>query len=213
MSNEDWYRRTTWTGKDREEFFARLKRSRGGFHKAQYARIQAWCLQELGTEEALKASLELLDMILTEWPQDAQLAAVYDQQATCLMGLGNLNGAVAVYRRVFETQRLCPGCLTMAHVQFAWLAATTPMPELFEEAVAVLREFGALDFPVARYRAYAACALIWENRGQLEKARSYARDALREAAATHSGFRYHAKLGLVQSPDEAVHARIEQLAH
>ena len=61
--NDDWFRRKTWTPKDREEFFARLRRSRGAFHKAQYARIQAYELLITRRREAYTAGLELLDMI------------------------------------------------------------------------------------------------------------------------------------------------------
>ena len=43
---EEWFRRKTWTQEDREAFFARLKRSRGLFHKAQYLRVQAYELAE-----------------------------------------------------------------------------------------------------------------------------------------------------------------------
>jgi hypothetical protein len=63
---EDWYRRQTWTPQDREDFFARLRRSHGAFHKAQYARMQAYTLLTTRTQDAYRAALELLDMILTE---------------------------------------------------------------------------------------------------------------------------------------------------
>jgi hypothetical protein len=49
MSKTEWFRRTTWTPEDEASFRARLKRSRGSFHKAQYLRIQAEHLQEVGT--------------------------------------------------------------------------------------------------------------------------------------------------------------------
>jgi hypothetical protein len=49
---DDWYRRKTWTAEDREEFFTRLRRSRGAFHKAQYARIQAFELLTTRTRDA-----------------------------------------------------------------------------------------------------------------------------------------------------------------
>jgi hypothetical protein len=36
MPEVEWFRRTTWTDRDRDEFNARLSRSRGIGNKAQY---------------------------------------------------------------------------------------------------------------------------------------------------------------------------------
>jgi hypothetical protein len=74
VADESWYRRRTWTDEDRAGFFARLRRSRSGFHKAQYCRIQAYELQQAGNYHA---ALELLDLLMKEWPDDAQKAAVF----------------------------------------------------------------------------------------------------------------------------------------
>lgn len=212
---DDWFRRKTWTPKDREDFFERLRRSRGAFNKAQYARIQAYELLATCSRNAYLAALELLDMILAEWYADAQLASVYHHRAECFVGLGDLPRAIDDYRQVFQTQRVRKGELTMAHLDFGWLAATTPLPELHDEALAALREFHIAScdaFPISRYRAQAIQALIFDYRGQREQARGYARVALEAAAAKHSGFRYHAKLGLVESPDKKIYERLQTLA-
>lgn len=209
---DDWFRRKTWTPRGREDFFERLRRSRGAYNKAQYARIQAYELLTTRTRDAYIAALELLDMILAEWHEDAQLASVYHHRADCFLGLGDTQRAVDAYRQVFQTQRVCKSQLTMAHLDFGWLVATIPLPELYDEALAVLDEFRHEIFPVDRYRASAIHALILDARGQQEQARSYARIALQEAAATHSGLRYHATLGLVESRDERVYERLQTLA-
>ncbi len=209
---DDWYRRKTWTPKDREEFFAKLQRSRGAFNKAQYARIQAYELVTTRTPEAYPAALELLDMILAEWPAGAELAAVHHQRAGCFLALGDVPRAVDAYQQVFQAQRACSGHLTGAPLDFGWLAVTVPLPELYDEALAVLDEFPYGAFPVSRYRASAIHALIFDDRGKPEKARNCARIALEEAAARHSGFRNHATLGLVETPDERVHTRLQALA-
>ena len=210
--SDDWFRRKTWTKKDREEFFARLRRSRGGYNKAQYARIQAHELITTRTTEAYTAALELLDMILAEWREDAQLASVYHHRADCYAGLGDLARAIDAYHQVFETQRARKGELTMAHLDFGWLVATMPLPDLYDEALILLGEFTHGMFPVDQYRASAIHALILASRGKCDQARAYARIAIQAAAARHSGFRYHAKLGLVKSPDEAVYERLQKLA-
>ena len=209
---DDWFRRKTWTPKDRKDFFARLHRSRGAFHKAQYARIQAYELLTTRTREAYSAALELLDTILVEWPHESQLASVHNHRAECFAGLGNLPGAVEAYRQVFQTQRVHKNRQTMAQLDFGWLVATIPLPDLFDEALAALFEFHRDMFPVDSYRANAIQALIMHSKGKRAQARSYASIALEAAAATHSGFRNHAKLGLVASPDKTVHEKLQSLA-
>jgi hypothetical protein len=149
--SDDWFRRKTWTPKDREEFFGRLRRSRGARSKAQYARIQAYELLTTRTPEAYLAALELLDTILVEWREDAQLASVYHHCAECYVGLVDLPRAIDAYHQVFETQRVRKGELTMAHLDFGWLVATTPLPNLYDEALALLGEFRLTSIERARF--------------------------------------------------------------
>ena len=208
----DWYRRKTWTTKDREDFFAHLKRSRGAIHKAQYARIQAYELLTTRTPEAYSVALELLDMILANWGEDSQLASVHHHRAECFAGLGDLPRALDAYRLVFRTQRTLKRELTMAHLDFGWWVATTPLPEYYDEALGLLNEFTHNNFPVDQYRASAIHALIFDVRGQREQARRHAHLALQAAIARHSGFRYHAKLGLVKSTDQKVYRQLQLLA-
>jgi hypothetical protein len=212
MTDEQWFRRTTWTSQDREAFFLRLRRSRSAFHKAQYALIQAASLISTKTAEGYRAALELLDMILAEWRDSARLADVFDCRARCCVGLGDMEGAVIAYRQVFETQRLRPSVLTNAHLDFGWLVATAPLPEHHDEALAVLDEFDIGPFPLAQYQASVARALIYDALGDTKSARECAQHAMDAAAAQHSGFRYHPGLGLVDSPDETIHGRVRHLA-
>jgi hypothetical protein len=104
---------------------------------------------------------------------------------------------------------LWKGYLTGAQEGFSWLEATNQIPELYEEAWAVLREFGHGALPTERYRAGGSLALILEALGQRKRAQDYARTALQEAAAGHSGFRHHATLDLVNSVDEKAHEKLQ----
>jgi tetratricopeptide (TPR) repeat protein len=208
----DWFRNKTWTPKIREEFLARLGRSRGAFNKAQYARIQACELLATEKRDGYVAALELLDLILSEWREDAQLALVHHHRAVCLLGLGEIQRALDSFREVFQTQRNFKGVLTGAHIDFGWFAITAPNPGIYDEALAVIEEFSHEFFPVQRYRANAIRALIFDSRGQREQAQAYASAALDDAAATHSGYRYHARLGLVKSPDQIVLNKLKAIA-
>ena len=103
--SDDWFRRHTWTDSDRAEFYARLERSRTAFHKAQYARIQAYELHQAGGARYAREALDLLDTIVESWMGDAQRASVHHQRAECLRDLGpTLN-----VRRI-TTIGIGPGC-------------------------------------------------------------------------------------------------------
>jgi hypothetical protein len=215
VSRDDWFRHHTWTRSDRHEFFARLERSRSDFHKAQYARIQAFELHQGGGKQYAEAALELLDLILERWKEAAQLAPVHHQRAECLRDMRDDVAALAAYRAAFDAQRRRPGDLTNAHLDFAWWVAVSPMPELFGEALAVLEEFmlpGGIAFPAAIYRAEGARALIRDAQGSHEQAEVHARHALEVAALRHSGLSHHPTVGLVIVIDATIYEKLKRVA-
>jgi tetratricopeptide (TPR) repeat protein len=217
MSREDWYRKKTWTIQDREDFLARLKRSRGTCNKAQYARIQA--IELLATKNPLliQPALDLLDLILSDWPQESsQLASTYAHRAECFLRLGRLDEAIAEFRKTFEQQRKNPGWITNAHIDFAWLVSTRRLQNYYTEALDRLGEFGDKSgiFPIIEYKTNAARALIAHQQGQLQQAKNWAKDALQAAGITQTKMRYHPTVGLVvQVPDERVQQQLLELAN
>lgn len=213
MSNDEWFRRTTWTQQDQVEFFARLRRSRGAFHKAQYARIQAYTLQRVGTSEMLRSAIELLDMILAEWHSGAQLAMVHHQYTDCFLLLGQRERAIDSFRAVFCTQRQNRGTITRAHLDFGWLAVTVPLPELYSEVLEVLDEFQyAPVFPNQIYKDAAIRALIHHARGEDRLARDYANRALSAASRTRSPLPQRPTLGLVTNTTTPVQVQLQSIA-
>jgi len=212
MSNDDWFRRRTWTPADRAEFSARLKRSRGAFHKAQYARIQAYELQTVGTPETLRGAVELLDTILAEWRSEAQLAAVHHQYAQCFLRLGQQERAIESFREVFRAQRQQPGHITDAHLDFGWLCISVPLPQLYPDVLGVLDEFQyAPVFPVQIYRDATIRAVIHHSRGEHQLARDYAQRALSSAALARSPLPRHPMLGVVTETDPDFHAQLQSI--
>jgi tetratricopeptide (TPR) repeat protein len=210
MSDECWHRRRTWTPDDEAAFFARLRRSRGAFHKAQYCRIQAYELQVAGN---YSAALALLELLMREWSEEALKAAVYHQKANCLERLGQQAAAIDAYRAAFDAQRKEPGMMTSAHLDFGWLVVTAPCLELYEEALDVLEEFvRQSSFPIDEFREAAIRAFIWSAKGDRERSRRNAQAALDAMARRHSGFARHPDLGLVQDVEPIVAQRLQRLA-
>jgi len=211
MGKEDWYRSQTWSEENRVAFYARLKRSRGNFHKAQYLRIQALYLAQAGNHAA---ALDLLTELFRDYPDPSQLAEASLQRAGSLLAIGNENEAIDEYRRSIERERANPRYKTTCRLDFAWLIAVRGMSHLYDEAIAVLGELSKpvdLLFPQQRYQYATIHALIAGARGERKAARDFASKALEAAAAQHSGFQYHSQLGLVNA-DPEMRRRLELIA-
>jgi tetratricopeptide (TPR) repeat protein len=211
MPRDDWYRHSTWSPADQQDFFARLKRSRTAANKAQYVRIQASCLADAGHHHA---AVELLDLLFREFPERFELAQSRLQKALCLIQLNEPQAAITEFRASLQSQREYPHVATSCWLQFPWFIVRQQLSELYDEALAVLEEFRTdtrLAFPIERYRFAAVRALIAQARNDIESAREFAKVALQCAAAEHSGFRYHPDVGLVETLDANVHNRLRAL--
>ncbi len=215
MGRDDWYRRTTWTESDRAKFWARIGRCRRRSNKAQYLRIQASALKEIGLVD--EAS-ELFRRVLTEYPEPIELALVHHQLGNCLLTIGDVDGALNEFRAAVIAERNYPNMRTGAWLAFGRLVAETERRDLYDEFLHYLAENKAartfdakLSFPVDRYSLSATLAIINRDRGDLTTAKEFARQALAAANASNSGFRYHPALGLVENTRSALHAKLQEL--
>lgn len=212
MSKTEWFRRITWSDADREEFNARLKRSRGEGNRAQYLRIQAGHLAEAGHHAA---AIELLDRLFAEFPERIQLAQAHAQKADSLAKLVRIEAAIEEYRAALQTERDFPNVRTNAWLDFGWLVAERQLTDYYDEVSRVLQEFRderGVRFPAIEYRYAALQALLADHRGEGARAREFARRALAEAAKDHSGLMYHPTVGLVGSERNTFADRLRTLA-
>jgi len=192
---------------------ARLTRSRTSFHKAQYLRIQALHLAQDANPPLHTQAIELLDLLLREYPDSSQLAAAHQQRAQCLAALGRGSDALDEFRRALEAERAHPGIRGYAYLEFAELVLALGRKDLFREALSVVTERESIEpFPIAQYRKAAAAAFLCEELVLNSEARAHALDALAAAAKTESPFRYHRRLGVVTVTDSEVQARLWRLA-
>lgn len=212
MSKTDWFRRTTWSDADREDFNARLRRSRGEGSKAQYLRIQACHLAEAGHHAN---AVELLDRLFAEFPQKIELAQAHAQKANSLATLGQIEAAIQEYRAALQTERDFPNVRTNAWLDFGEFAVERQLTDLYSEVSQVLQEFreeGGLKFPAMEYQYAAIQAFLADVRGENTASRDFARKALAESAKGHSGLRYHPTVGLVGSQRNKFVNRLKALA-
>ena len=214
MAN-DWYRKATWSEADQVAFFARLKRSRTAYNKAQYLRIQANYLEGVGSNEMLKASLELLDKMFAEFPEQTQLASAYSQKASCLAKLGDIDGAIVNYQRALRTEREFPRAKSYAFIDFGKLVAENKLARFYDEALIALEaelNSRGIQFPSDTFNAFGIRSLIAAQRGQNREAKELAKVALEAAAKIDSGLRYHPTVGLVREKETPFYKSVQAIA-
>lgn len=193
---DEWFRRSTWTPEDERAFFAKLAKARQ-WKRGQYLRIQAGHLA--GVQPPLhEAALSLLSYMLEHYPERMEVSTAHCQMAESLEQLGRTPEAIDHYRRAIQAMRDYPQMRNYAWEKFALLVATCRLNAFYKEALAVLDEFrDDAMFPLTQFRMHAARALILSQQEDYDGAKAEALAALTFADRDHSGFRYHANLGLV----------------
>jgi tetratricopeptide (TPR) repeat protein len=208
----DWFRRTHWTPEIETDFHIRLARARPA-NRAQYLRIQALHLQEAGGVAGLRKALELLDLMLAKYPDRNQLAEAHHGRAKCLIELSEFDAAVGALRAAFAAQRSIPNVRGPAYLTFGLLVTRHRRKALYDEALAILEEFGGNElFPREQYEAAAIRALVLDAKGAHREAAVAAQRALDASGKTDTGFRYHPHLALVVNPDPHIHKELERIA-
>ena len=211
MSNDDWYRRNSWSDADRTDFHGRLRRARL-HNRPQYLRIQA-C--HLARESNHSAAIELLDEYLKIGDDDVELAQAHLQRAESLIETGDHLAAIMAFRQALDAERHRGNVQTEAWLLFPWFIVQHQRHDLYGEAATTLSEFSPtrdLTFPISKYRYFAVSSLLSAHDGDITAAKAFAQQAIDASNAKHSGFRYHPDVGLVRQTNTPVHQRVTQVA-
>jgi tetratricopeptide (TPR) repeat protein len=213
MADQNWYRLKTWSATDKLAFMQRLGRSRGAFHKAQYLRIQAYCLVTEIKEPLYQEALELLNLLVSEYPDASQLASAYMQMSRCYSSLNNEELALQAIELSITAQTKTPHVKTEAYLDFVEIVIERKLTDRYADALEKLEKFGQVEvFPISIYRSSRAKALIYDELGNIQSAKVFARRAIDASQMSESPFSYHKKLGLVDSPEATLHRRLERLS-
>jgi tetratricopeptide (TPR) repeat protein len=204
MATDDWFRNKAWSPAIEARFYERLRRAK---QKAQYLVIQAGCLEQSHPQVALV----LLEHYFA-LGKDFNLAPAFVVQAAAYLSSGDVGQAVDSYERAIRAEFEFPIMRTNAWLDLSMLVATKKIRAHYAVALDLMAEHKSkIMFPVDEFRYHAAHALIHMERGDSPVAREYARNALRAAELDHSGFRYHAKSGLVGSQYDAIKSDLRRL--
>jgi len=211
MAPERWFCNEEWNPSIEEHFFEKLRRARD---KTQYLKIQAGCL----CKKHPQVALALLEKFFALDGDSIFRAEAFLHQADAHLSLGAKQKAIESFQKALQRQREFPNVITAVWSEYGLLVATEKMSELFDDALKVLQEHKTgLLLPVDQFLWYGIYALITDARGEHQAAKDYAAKALHFSGLTHSGLRYHPKLGLVEARYESLKATlrwltVEQLA-
>jgi tetratricopeptide (TPR) repeat protein len=205
LNRHDWFRNTSWDPEIEAAFFKKLARAKD---KSQYLRIQASTLASSCPHVALR----LLDQYFT-LGEHFDVAQAHVDRASAYLRLGQVDSAILAYEAALAREASHPHLQTQAYLELPFLVATQRLSQHYDRAITLLESHRSrLMFPVDRFRWSCAVALIRSDQGDHGGAQEAARNALAASSDGTSGFRYHPKVGLVASVDEALHKRLSELA-
>ena len=198
----DWYRRKSWTQTDEEEFFKKVNRARKD-GRAQYLKIQAIELVQTEDAELLKVAENLLNKMLTDYPNDNfnkgsalhTLGDIYKLQE-------NYQKAKEYYKQALDFERVYKNVITQAYLDYSELVIKTDDKSSFDEVEQILLEQQPkLMFPIEKYKVNLLLSIINKKKNKGDAAKRFAELAEQSANAETSGLKYHKYLGLVKDRD------------
>ena len=212
MSKTEWYRNTEWNKEIEQEFYIRLNRSRSSFNKAQYLRIQAHHLQATTKKHNIISALNLLDLLITKWPDPVELASAYLQKAQCHVYLKDFELAIDAFRASAKAEQGGESIKCNAFLHFGWFAITRKMTHLYDEVLSNMNipEYQLL-FPADQFKFASIYAIILRHNKEYEQAKAFATSALKAMDKKESPFRFHNRLGLVKDPEKGVLRELKQI--
>jgi tetratricopeptide (TPR) repeat protein len=206
----DWYRKTTWTTEDENEFFAKLKRAQK-FNRPQYLIIQASTLNNSHDNELLIIALKLTEKYFAEYPDDKfNKSSALKLKGDILREMEKYDLALENYKMAMDFEKIYPQIKTDAYLNYSELVIQLNKTALFKNVEKILlKQSKELNFPRDKYVKNAILAVIYKQRNNMEKANYY--KALAEEAANdeNSGFRWHKKLGLVNKRNKLLDKLME----
>jgi tetratricopeptide (TPR) repeat protein len=198
----DWFRSKTWTKTDEEEFFKKLNRARKD-GRAQYLKIQAIELVETKDKVLLQVAEELLNKMLTEYPDDnfnkgSALFALGDIYKL----KGNYHQAINFYKQALDFEKIYPNVRTQAYLDYSELIVKTGDTALFNQLEQILLERQpTLMFQMEKYKVNSLLSIIYKHKNKHNEAKHFADLAEQNASTETSGLRYHKYLGVVKEHD------------
>ena len=182
----EWYRCESWTAAEEQQFFAKLGRARKD-GRAQYLRVQAIHLVESGDLRLLEIAETLLNMILTDYPDNRlEKSQTLNQLGVIHRLRGDNEAALGYFKQAVDFEKEFPNVITGARLNFAETVIEEDRSEWYddvEESLLAKIEKGGLTFPFEWYIMSSVLSVIYSSKGDAVKAKYYADIAENNASA------------------------------
>lgn len=218
MATDDWYRNTTWNLNIESDFEARLKRSRGMFHKAQYLRIQASYLLESSDINTQLIGVEQMERLITDF-QTEEFSVIFGQEqlGDYYLRIGNFEKSEKYFRVVSnycDAKNSKSGTSGKADLKLAETILTANWIDKLDEAYTLCKKFpiAQLMFNNDKFYYSELIAHICDKLNKSEEAREFARTAINISKIMEPQFYRHTTIGLVKASEKQLRT-LEQIAN
>lgn len=218
MATDDWYRNSTWDSNIETDFEARLKRSRGAFHKAQYLRIQASYLLESSDINVQLVGVRQMERLVNDFPTE-EFSVIFGQEqlGDYYLKTGDFDKAEKYFSIVadhYEIKKSRSGTSAKADLKLAETILTANWTEKFDEAYSLCKNYPVTELTFNNDKFYYAelVAHICDKLNKSEEAREFAKTAIEISKITEPQFYSHKTVGLVKASDKQLRT-LEQIAN
>jgi len=218
MATDEWFRNTTWDSNIETDFEARLKRSRGAYHKAQYLRIQASYLIGSSDNEFQQVGIRLMERVIKDYPTETFSTIFgHEQLGDYYFKLGDFDKAEKYFRLVTEyyiSNNTRGGTSATADLKLAETILTANWTDKFDEAYSICIHFplDKLTFNSEKYYYAVLTAQVCDKLNKKEEAKDFALTAIEISKITEPQFNRHKTVGLVRATDTQLRT-LEQIAN
>jgi hypothetical protein len=202
MASDDWFRNKNWNATIETEFEARLKRSRGAFHKAQYLRIQASYLLNNPDRNIQQVGLLLMNRMISSFPnEEFSITLGHEQLGDYYFKTGDFNKAEHLFRIVtdrYKTKNTRSGTSAMADLKLAETILNSDQSNKFEEAYNLCKEHPVdeLTFNSDKFYYAELMAHLCDKMNKTDEAKYFAKSALEISKITKPQFARHKTIGI-----------------
>ncbi|MBS1635185.1 MAG: hypothetical protein JST26_04625 [Bacteroidetes bacterium] len=218
MATDDWYRNTTWDTNIETDFEARLKRSRGAFHKAQYLRIQASYLLDNSDLQIQLVGVRQMERLVTDFPTE-EFSVIFGQEqlGDYYLRTGDFDKAEKYFRVVIDhyvNKNSRSGTSAKADLKLAETFLTANRTDKFDEAYKLCKNYPVSELTFNNDKFYYAelIAHICDKLNKREEAKEFAKTAIEVSKITEPQFYRHKTVGLVKVTDQQLRT-LEQIAN
>lgn len=218
MATDEWFRNTSWDNNIEADFEARLKRSRGAIHKAQYLRIQASYLLNNSNKDIQQVGVRLMDRLIKDYQtEEFSTTLGHEQLGDYYFKSGDFDKAEKHFRLVIEhyiAKNSRNGTSATANLKLSETILTANWTDKFEEAYRICKNFpfNQLTFNNEKFYYAFLVAQLCYRLNKKEEAKDFALTAIEISKITEPQFNRHKTVGLVRATERQLEI-LEQIAN